>query len=135
METSRLNRVKQYLELSLDEAKDLEDLVFLTSEICETLIASITFVDNKNQYPVVYKGNAIETSCDIAFCNHMIKQENILEITDAETDPRFSNNPLVTGDPHIRFYAGAPLITSDGFTIGSLCAIDQQPLKSLRKAR
>lgn len=129
METSRLNRVKQYLELSLDEAKDLEDLVFLTSEICETPIASITFVDDKNQYPVVYKGNAIETSCDIAFCNHTIKQENILEITDAETDPRFSNNPLVTGDPHIRFYAGAPLITSDGFTIGSLCAIDQQPKK------
>ncbi|HEX8334830.1 MAG TPA: GAF domain-containing protein [Segetibacter sp.] len=130
---NRLQAVKQYLDLPFTDQKDLEDLVYLASEICQTPIASITFVDDKKQYPVIGVGNTVESSCEISFCNHTIKQDVILEITDAQNDPRFINNPLVTGDPYIRFYAGVPLVTLDGFTIGSLCVIDQQPKKLTEK--
>ena len=125
----RLQAVKSYLELMSTNDKTLEEYVYLASEICQSPIASITFVDDKYQYPVVGVGNVIETSCDIAFCNHTIQQTTILEIPDAQLDPRFQNNPLVTGEPFIRFYAGVPLITSDGISIGSLCAIAQEPKK------
>src|SRR4051794_12371455 len=123
----RLQAVKSYLELNLTDEKELKDLVYLASEICQAPTASITFVDNVMQYPVLFIGNAVETSCDIAFCNHAIQQETILEIPDAVHDDRFVNNPLVTNDPFIRFYAGVPLVTADGSAIGTLCVIDQKP--------
>lgn len=129
MESLRVNTVKSFLDLYLAEEKELENLVYLASEICQTPIASITFVDDKKQYPVVGKGNTIESSCEVAFCNHTIRQASVLEIPDAQNDSVFANNPFVTGDPFIRFYAGAPLITTDGIVIGSLCVIDQQPKK------
>lgn len=124
---NRLEAVKSYLELSFDKERELDDFVLLAAEICRTPIASITLVDDEKQYPVIGVGDAVESSCDIAFCNHTIRQSTILEIPDAMNDVRFKNSPLVTGEPYIRFYAGVPLITSDGHTIGSLCVIDQQP--------
>jgi GAF domain-containing protein len=126
---SRLHAVKEYLDLNFSDLQDLEDLVYIASQICQTPIASITFVDDKKQYPVIGVGNVVESSCEISFCSHTINQEKILEIPDALQDQRFANNPLVTSDPFIRFYAGVPLVNSDGFTIGSLCVIDQQPKK------
>ncbi len=83
MESLRISTVKSFLDLYLDEEEELENLVYLASEICQTPIASITFVDDKKQYPVIGKGNVIESSCDIAFCNHTVRGETVLEIPDA----------------------------------------------------
>jgi hypothetical protein len=128
MESQRISTVKKFLELCLNEERELENLVYLAAEICHTPIASINFVDDKKQYPVTSKGALMETSCDVAFCNHTINGERVLEIPDALNDSIFATNPLVTGDPYIRFYAGAPLITK-GVAIGALCVIDHQPKK------
>lgn len=125
----RLKTVKAFLELSLSSQEELKELVCLASDICETPIASINFIDDKNQHSIVSKGHASRVSRDIAFCNYAIKQFDILEVPDARNDNRFINNPLVTGSPYIRFYAGIPLITTDNFTIGTLCVIDQKPKK------
>lgn len=125
----RIQAIKNYLELSLNREKELHDLVFLASEICQTPIAAISLIDDVKQYPVVEVGSMMETSCDIAFCNHTIKEKDIFEVTDATQDCRFIDNPLVTGSPYIRFYAGIPLTTTRGLTIGALCVIDHQPKK------
>lgn len=130
---NRLETVQAYLELDFSEEKILEDLVFLASEICGTPIAAITFVDDKKQYPVVRIGEFIETSCDIAICNHTIKETTILEVPNTLNDPRFSQNPLVTGNPFIRFYAGIPLVDSKGATLGALCVIAREPKKLSEK--
>ena len=129
MENLRVSTVNSLLDLYLDDEKELEHFVYLASEICQTPIASITFVDDKKQYPVVTKGALAQTSCDIAFCNHTIRGKSVLEVEEAQSHSAFANNPLVTGDPHIRFYAGAPLVTSTGVSVGALCVIDQQPKK------
>ena len=91
-------------------------------------IALVSLVDENRQWFKSCQGmSASETSRGISFCGHAILNSNLLVIEDASLDPRFSNNPLVTGDPHIRFYAGAPLHNSEGFRLGTLCLIDRVP--------
>lgn len=108
--------------------KEFDELTRLAAIICNKPIANITFIDKQTQW--IKSSIGLEISCtdrDTAFCNRTIQSKNILEIPDASLDPEFRNNPFVLGDPHIRFYAGAPLITADGYEIGSLCVIDQKP--------
>jgi PAS domain S-box-containing protein len=114
----------------LDSARDqvFDNMVKLASQICNTPIASVTLVDRNRQWFLAQCGLKVqETPREQAFCGYTILSNEILQVENAELDPRFVDNPLVLGDPHIRFYAGAPLTTESGMNLGSLCVIDSQP--------
>lgn len=127
-EQERLASLHSYGILdSLDE-KEYDDIAQLVAQICGTPMANISFVDRDRQWFKAVVGlEDRETSRSIAFCGHTILGQEILTVEDARQDERFHDNPLVTGDPGIRFYAGMPLVTSEGHRLGALCAIDARP--------
>ncbi len=127
-EIERIHALKEYNILdSLPEA-DYDAITQLAAYICQTPIALISFVDENRQWFKSHHGlNQSETSREIAFCAHnILDPSEPMVIEDARHDLRFSGNPLVTGDPHIVFYAGVPLVDINGFALGSLCVIDSQ---------
>jgi PAS domain S-box-containing protein len=131
-ELHRLEAVKRFKELELDPAvtKDLNDIVSLAAQICNTPAALFTLVDDNTQWFKSAKGISLShTSKEISFCKYTIQQQDVFKIEDATKDDRFLNNPLVYGDANIRFYAGAPLTTKDGFNVGSLCVVDFEKRK------
>ena len=124
----RLKALRNYHILdSLPEA-DYEAITELAALICQTPIALISFVDDHRQWFKSNRGlEARETPREVAFCAHnIIDPSSALIVEDARLDERFVGNPLVTGDPHIVFYAGMPLVDSEGFALGSLCVIDDR---------
>jgi PAS domain S-box-containing protein len=129
-EQERIAELKSYGILDTEPEKVFEGMVKLANYLCQTPIAAISLVDEHRQWFKAIAGlDAKETSRDVAFCAHAILQQEPLIVPDALLDERFHDNPLVTGDPHIRFYAGVPLKTPGGRHLGTLCVIDREPRK------
>jgi GAF domain-containing protein len=127
-EDERLAALRSFEVLDSEPEADFDALVEIASEVCGTPIALLSLVDEGRQWFKARKGlDAVETPRDQAFCAHAILGDTPLVVEDACADPRFRENPLVTGEPNIRFYAGAPLVTRDGHGLGTLCVIDRVP--------
>jgi len=127
-EGRRLKVLWQYDVLDTVPEEVFDDLTDLAAHICEAPIALISLVDEDRQWFKSRVGLTIgETSRDISFCAHAILKSDLFIVSDATKDPRFKSNPLVTGKDRIRFYAGAPLLTPDGYALGTLCVLDKKP--------
>jgi len=124
----RLLAVERFKTLDLEKDAEFQELIQMVSEICDTPIALLTLIDKDTQWLKVKKGTDVTAlPREISFCSHTIMDDNLMIVPDASKDDRFANNPIVTGEPGVRFYAGAPLTTSDGQKIGGLCSIDVKP--------
>ena len=131
-ETDRLQALASLRVLDTPAESDYDDLTRLAAEICDTPIALISLVDSERQWFKSHFGlDASETPRELSFCAHAIcsSKNDLFVVQDATHDIRFATNALVTGSPDIRFYAGAPIITKDGFALGTLCVIDRRPRK------
>jgi anti-sigma regulatory factor (Ser/Thr protein kinase) len=127
-ESERLKALRQYKILDTKPEQAFDDLALIASHICGTPVALITMVDEDRQWFKARVGTDVqETARSISFCSHAIEQEGVFTIHDAMQDPRFRDNPLVKGEPHIRFYAGAPLASREGYALGTLCVLDFVP--------
>ena len=114
------------------ERGEMVDLVEFAAEICDAPVALVTAVDEERQHFIARRGTELDgTDRSISFCNHALDGGGVLEVPDAVRDPRFADNPLVTGDAHIRFYAGAPMVTPDGLVLGTVCVLDTEPRAGL----
>jgi GAF domain-containing protein len=127
-EIERLAALKEYHILDTGTEQSYDDIVILAAHICKVPIAMISLVDEVRQWFKSKVGlDQQQTSRDVAFCAHAILQNEPFTVPDATKDQRFADSALVTGEPHIRFYAGIPLINPEGLALGTLCVVDHQP--------
>lgn len=127
-EKQRLDALYRLLILDTPPEERFDRIVRFAADEFEVPIALITFVDENRQWFKARVGTDVcETERDIAFCAHALHSTEPLVVADALKDERFCDNPLVSGDPHIRFYAGAPLVLPSGYIAGTLCLIDTKP--------
>ena len=127
-ESERIAELRRFEILDTEADEFLDTLTELAAEIMDVPIALVSLVDVDRQWFKSRVGLAIaQTPRDVSFCGHVVADGTPMVIDDAFADPRFADNPLVTGDPHVRFYAGFPLRTDSGFDLGTLCTIDHRP--------
>lgn len=127
-EPQRLKALGRYRILDTAPEAQFDDLVLIAAQILDVPIALVSLIDVDRQwFKARYGLDAPQTPRDVSFCGHAVASGEPLIVRDATADPRFADNPLVVGDPRVVFYAGAPLTTPDGYTLGTLCAIDHTP--------
>lgn len=127
-EAKRIATLRELLILDTDPEARFDLITAYAASQFNVPIALVSLVDSDRQWFKSCIGlEASETPRDVSFCGHAILQPEILEITDARADPRFADNPLVTGDPFVRFYAGCPLVMANGESVGTLCLVDRRP--------
>jgi GAF domain-containing protein len=127
-EAERIAALYSLLILDTPREERFDKIVEFAAMEFDVPIALISLLDSDRQWFKSFVGlTACETGRDVSFCGHAIMRAEIMEVRDAAQDPRFADNPLVTGPPHIRFYAGAPLLLPNGYALGTLCLIDTKP--------
>lgn len=126
--SKRVSALEEYRILDTAPEADFDNLVALAARICETETAAVSFLDERRQWFKAIKGLDVrETPIAVSFCNHALESCEIFQVKDASRDPLFASNPMVTGRPHIRWYAGIRILAADGTPIGSLCVVDSKP--------
>lgn len=128
-EEERLRELESYHILDTLPEQVYEDIVRLAAYICQTPMALVNLIDRDRQWSKARLGfTDNEVDRKLAFCSYTINDpDDVFVVQDATCDPRFANNPFVRGDPYIRFYAGAPLVTPNGYALGTVCVVDLQP--------
>lgn len=127
-ELQRIERVNDFLKLEQDIVEELKDITLLANEICQTPISLITLLDEDTTWiKAAYGISYTHILREVSFCDIAIKGEEVYTISDAKQEDRFQDNIYVHGEDSLRFYAGAPLITSDGLKLGTLCVLDAAP--------
>ena len=127
-EAQRLEALREYRILDTAAEKAYDDITELAAYVCRVPISVISLVDESRQWFKSKVGvDQQETPREVAFCAHAILETEPMIVRDALNDARFADSALVTGSPHIRFYAGFPLASPEGFALGMLCAIDRKP--------
>jgi GAF domain-containing protein len=128
VEAARIAALNRYAILDTEPEQSFDDLVTLAAHICKTPMAMLSLVDEHRQWFKSKVGVQVrETPREVSICTHAIQQDDLFVVPDTWQDPRFRDNPLVVGEPRVRFYAGAPLINEDGFALGTLCVVDREP--------
>ncbi len=128
-ETARLLALRSYCVLDTGREGRFDDLTALAASICETPVSLVSLVDSGRLFFKSEHGLGVREVPDGGggFCRHAIRQRDVFEVPDTREDARFADHPLVTEAPHVRFYAGAPLVTPDDLALGTLCVIDFRP--------
>ncbi|WP_338241783.1 sensor histidine kinase [Aurantiacibacter hainanensis] len=137
-EARRLGVVESFAAQELEDDPELQAIVEFAAKLCDAPLSMVTMLERDRQRFIARRGlNDRGTPRDIAFCNETLGKADLLEVSDASVDPRFSGNPLVTSAPEVRFYAGQPLVSQEGASVGTLCVIDKQsrtePLSAFQK--
>ena len=127
-ETERLSALLRMELMDTPPEPEFDELVETVAAICDMPMSLVTLLDDRRQWFKAAIGLKVrETPREMAFCTYAIQQPDLLLVEDATADPRFSENPLVTGETHLRFYAGMPISSPDGFPLGTLCVLDRRP--------